>query len=43
MDQTTLNTILADHKLWLDTYGVNGRRADLRGADLRGVKFKKGS
>ena len=32
---TELKSILAEHKLWVETYRVQGTRADLRGANLR--------
>jgi len=38
MEQTELNLILGQHKLWVD--GKGGKRADLRNADLRGAKLK---
>ena len=43
MKQEELNKILAEHKLWLETDGEKGKRADLaeanlRGADLAGAK-----
>lgn len=35
MTREQLNEILEQHQLWLNTKGVEGKRADLRGADLR--------
>ena len=35
MTQEQLNKILQQHKLWLDTKGEEGKRANLMGADLR--------
>lgn len=37
MTRGELNEILEQHKLWLDTNGAEGCRADLRGADLYGA------
>ena len=37
MNQRDLDKILADHKLWLDTEGEQGQRANLKGAYLRGA------
>ena len=34
MDRKELNEILEQHKLWLDSFGAKGERADLRRADL---------
>jgi hypothetical protein len=34
MEQAKLNKILDEHKLWLQTNGEKGKRADLRYADL---------
>ena len=34
MTQDELAIILSDHKLWLDTDGKEGKRANLRGANL---------
>jgi hypothetical protein len=39
MDQSKLNQILADHKLWLSD-DTKGKRADLLGADLRGANLR---
>ena len=39
MNQNELNVILEQHKLWLNTGGVDGNKADLSGAYLRGVDF----
>ncbi|EOY1433531.1 pentapeptide repeat-containing protein, partial [Yersinia enterocolitica] len=44
MNLTDLNKILAEHKIWVESYGENGSRADLRGAnlcdaDLRGANL----
>ena len=35
MKQTELNQILEQHKLWIETNGVQGERANLVGANLR--------
>ena len=35
-----LNKILHDHKEWLETYGKNGTRANLRGADISGADLR---
>ena len=35
MDKEKLKKILDDHKVWLDSNGKEGVKADLRGADLR--------
>ncbi|HFF5025452.1 TPA: pentapeptide repeat-containing protein, partial [Yersinia enterocolitica] len=40
MNLTDLNKILAEHKIWVESYGENGSRADLRGADLRGANLR---
>lgn len=40
MEQSKLNKILDDHKLWLKTGGKQGERADLRSADLRGADLR---
>jgi uncharacterized protein YjbI with pentapeptide repeats len=37
MNNDELNLILEQHKLWLDSWGNDGRRARLRGANLRGM------
>lgn len=37
LTQEELDSILADHKLWLESKYTKGERADLRGADLRGA------
>ena len=34
-----LQKVLSDHKLWLESDGEEGERADLRYADLRGAAF----
>ena len=44
MDQQELNKILEQHKVWLETYGADGARANLdranlQGADLRGANL----
>ncbi len=39
MNQTQLNKILEEHKKWLDVNGVDGEKADLRGADLYGANL----
>ncbi len=40
MDSANLKEILDRHKLWLDTVGEEGERANLRGANLRDVDFR---
>lgn len=40
MEQKKLNAILDDHKLWIESYGEEGMRAHLKGADLRGANLK---
>lgn len=37
MNQSELNKILEDHKIWVESFGQKGVRADLRNADLRGA------
>ena len=37
MEQNKLNKILNEHKLWLN--GMDGKRADLYGANLRDLKI----
>lgn len=39
MTKNDLNRILSDHKLWLDTNGTSGERANLMDADLRGANI----
>ena len=39
MKQSKLNRILDQHKLWLESNGSQGERADLRGANLRGANL----
>jgi len=39
MKKESLQTILSDHKMWLDNRPI-GKRADLRGADLRGANLR---
>ena len=41
MDREKLDKILKQHKLWLDSYGKKGKRANLTGADLRGADLSK--
>lgn len=41
LTQEELDSILADHKLWLETECTKGKRADLREADLRGAKLDR--
>jgi hypothetical protein len=41
MDAIELNKMLEMHKLWLDSYGKDGEKADLRGADLRNANLYK--
>ena len=40
MEASKLKEILDQHKIWLDTNGVQGKRADLEGANLLGAKLK---
>ncbi|EKN5065689.1 pentapeptide repeat-containing protein, partial [Yersinia enterocolitica] len=40
MNLTDLNKILAEHKIWVESYGENGSRANLRGANLRGANLR---
>ncbi|ABS47147.1 MULTISPECIES: pentapeptide repeat-containing protein [Yersinia pseudotuberculosis complex] len=37
MNLTDLNKILAEHKIWVESYRENGSRADLRSANLSGA------
>ena len=37
METNKLKDILRSHKLWLETSGLQGVKADLRGVDLQGV------
>jgi len=39
IDQETLASILEQHQLWIESGGENGKRADLYGNDLIGVKL----
>ena len=39
LTQEELDSILADHKLWLESKYTKGERADLREADLRGANL----
>ena len=40
MDATELKAILAQHKLWIEGDGVEGKRATLQGADLEGADLE---
>ena len=40
MNKAELNKILDNHKLWLQTNGEQGERADLRSADLRSADLR---
>lgn len=40
LTQEELDSILADHKLWLETECTKGKRADLRGAKLDGADLR---
>src|SRR6056297_4097092 len=40
MNKEKLKNILKQHKLWLESYGKKGERADLRSADLRYANLK---
>jgi hypothetical protein len=37
MEQSELNQILEQYKLWIETKGVQGKRANLTGEDLTGA------
>ena len=39
MEASKLNQILERHKLWYQTNGVQGKRANLTGANLEGANF----
>ena len=41
LTQEELDSILADHKLWLETECTKGKRADLRGAKLDGANLRE--
>lgn len=41
MDQQELNKILEQHKVWQETDGDDGARANLQKADLRGADLQK--
>jgi Pentapeptide repeats (8 copies) len=40
MEQSKLNQILDKHKLWLETNGAEGKRANLTGANLTGANLE---
>ena len=40
MEKSKLKEILNQHRLWLDTNGVQGKRANLRGANLEYADLK---
>ncbi len=40
MNLTDLNKILAEHKIWVESYRENGSRADLRSANLSGADLR---
>ena len=40
MDAEKLKEVLALHKVWIDSDGAEGKRADLSGADLRGADLR---
>lgn len=40
MNLSELNEILQTHCVWTETYGANGRRANLCGANLRGALYE---
>ena len=40
MPQENLREVLEAHKQWLDSYGLNGKKADLRGADIQSTILK---
>ncbi|WP_145541868.1 pentapeptide repeat-containing protein [Yersinia alsatica] len=40
MNLTDLNKILAEHKIWVESYRQNGSSADLRDADLCGADLR---
>jgi uncharacterized protein YjbI with pentapeptide repeats len=39
METNKLKAILRSHKLWLETSGLQGVKADLRGADLQNIRL----
>jgi len=41
MNEQQLNSILEEHRLWLETAGAEGRKADLRYTDLRYVALRE--
>ena len=41
MDRDELEEILAEHKVWVNTGGIMGKRADLRDSDLSGLSLSK--
>lgn len=41
MTKEELDKILEDHKLWLDTYGVKGKKANLARAILAGANLRR--
>jgi hypothetical protein len=40
MDQDKLDEVLRQHKIWLETLGQEGQRADLSGANLSGANLE---
>ena len=40
MEVSVLNKTLERHKLWIETNGVQGQRANLQGADLTGANLQ---
>jgi hypothetical protein len=40
MNTADLRKILDEHKIWIESFGENGSRANLRGADLRGADLR---
>ena len=40
MTQNELNEVLSLHKRWLESYGAEGKLADLRGANLQGANLQ---
>ena len=41
MGNDKLNEVLKEHKLWLETEGKEGQRADLSGANLEDADLRK--
>ena len=41
LEKEEFDSILADHKLWLESDGTKGKQADLCGANLRGAELRR--